>query len=206
MTAAYRVLSMPELLREIFSWINKDDGFSCEIGADAVDAFLESIDWNEVSSLSNIDWSNCPETHYYHKRGVLLRCGLVNTLWWSEAIRFIWRNLGGRGPGNFLDCFAGFHDPCRKQFHANLVKQADLVLINEDDADIYDSLIQGVIFPNLQRLCLYCPNSLDYIPQLQCPSLKILEIDPQFESEFGFPEYGLSQEQWDKVLCQISVS
>ena len=105
-----------------------------------------------------------------------------------------------------LGCFAGFHDPCRKQYHANLVTQADLFLINEANAHIFDSLIQGVIFPNLQHLRLYCPKRRDYIPQLQCPSLKILEINPQFECEFGIPEYALSQEQWDKVLCRISVS
>lgn len=209
MTATYHVLSTPQLLREIFSWIDKDDGFSCEVGNDAEDAFLDSIVWDGLSSLSEIDWSNCPRTYYYYKKGVLLRCSLVNTLWWCEAIRFIWRRLGGPGHGNaddLLGCFAGFRDPCRKQFHANLVTRADLFIINEDNADIYDSLIQGVNFPNLQRLRLYCPKGRDYIPQLQCPSLKILKINPQYESEFGVPEYGLSQEQWDKVLCRISVS
>lgn len=208
MTATSRVLSMPELLREIFSWVDKDDGFNCEVGKEAVDAFLESINWEEVRSLGEIHWGNCPDTHYYHKKGVLLRCGLVNTLWWCEAIRFIWRRLDGPGSWDtdLLGCFAGFHDPCRKQFHANLVRQADLFLINEDEAEIFDALIQGVIFPNLQHLRLYCPKSCDYMPQLKCPSLRILEIDPEFESEFGIPEYGLSQEQWDKVLRRISVS
>lgn len=208
MTATYHALSTPELLHQIFSWIDKDDSFSCEVGKGAEDAFLESIDWDTISSLSDVDWNNCPKTYYYYKKGVLLRCGLVNTLWWCEAIRFIWRRLGGPGHGktDLLGCFAGFYDPCRKQFHANLVTQADLFFINEDDADVYDSLIQGVIFPNLQHLRLYCPKKCGYLPQLQCPSLKILEIDPQFECEFGISEYALSQEQWDKVLYRISVS
>lgn len=208
MTATCRVLSTPELLREIFCWIDKDDDFCCEVGNDAEDAFLESIEWDKVCSLGDIDWSNCPRTHLYHKKGVLLRCGLVNTLWWCEAIRFIWRRLSGPGHGNtdLLGCFSRFHDPCRKQFHANLITQADLFSINEDNADTYDSLLQGVIFPTLQHLRLYCPERCDYIPHLQCPSLKILEINPHFECEFGIPEYALSQEQWNKVLRRISVS
>lgn len=216
MTATYHVHSTPELLHEIFSWIDQDDSFSCEVGNDAEETFLENIDWDKISSLSEVDWSNCPKTYYYHKKGVLLRCGLVNKLWWGEAIRFIWSRLGdgSTASDDLLGCFAGFDDPCRKQFHANLVTQADLFLINEDtstgtsnrDAGIYDSLLQGVIFPKLQHLRLYCPKGCDYIPQIQCPSLRTLEIDPQFECEFGVPEYGLSQDQWDKVLCRISVS
>ncbi|KAE8138984.1 hypothetical protein BDV38DRAFT_243376 [Aspergillus pseudotamarii] len=205
-TATDRVLSSPELLCEIFSWINKDDTFCCTVGNEAEDVFYESIDWSKVGSLSEIDWSNFPEAHNYGKRGVLLRCSLVNSLWWSEAIRFIWERLSG-GPWNtdLPGCFAGFLDPYRKQFHANLVKQADLVTIDEDNADAHDRLIEGVIFSKLERLCLYCPENVDYVPQLQCPSLKILEIDPYFESEFGRNKYGLSQEQWDKVLDRISV-
>ncbi|KAE8372200.1 hypothetical protein BDV26DRAFT_105438 [Aspergillus bertholletiae] len=194
-TATDRVLSSPELLCEIFSWINKDDTFCCTVANEAEDVFYEST-----------DWSNFPEAHYYGKRGVLLRCSLVNSLWWSEAIRFIWERLsGGHWDTDLPGCFAGFLDPYRKQFYANLIKQADLVTIDEDNADAHDRLIQGVIFSNLERLCLYCPENLDYVPRLQCPSLKILEIDPYFESEFGRNEYGLSQEQWDKVLDRISV-
>lgn len=208
MTATYHVLFTPEILGEIFSWIDKDNNFSYEVGTGAEDTFLESIDWDKVGSLSEIDWSNCPKTYYYYKKGVLLRCGLVNKFWWCEAIRYIWRRLGGPGHGgaDLLGCFAGFDDPCRKQFHANLVTQADLFIINEDNAGIYDSLIHGVTFPNLQHLRLYCPQRCDYIPQLQCPSLKILEIDSEFECEFGLSKYALSQEKWDKVLCRISVS
>lgn len=208
MTATYHVLSQPELLREIFSWIDRDDSFSCEVGNDAKDAFLESIDWDKLSSLSEIDWTDCPKTSYYHKKAVLLRCSLVNALWWYEAIRFIWRHLGGPEYPNadLLACFRGFNDHRRKQLHANLVTQADLFLINRDNAGDYNALAQGVIFPNLHRLRLYCPKGRDHIPQLNSPSLKILEIDPQFQCEFGIPEYALSQEQWDEVLPRISVS
>lgn len=211
MTATHHVLSTPELVHEIFSWIDEDDYFSCEVGNDEQEAFLESIDWDKIGSLSEFDWGSCPKTYYYCKKGVLFRCALVNKLWWCEAVRFIWKRLGGDGQTeDLLGCFrsARFdNEPCRKQLHGNLVSQAHLWMINDDrDAEFYESLLQGVIFPNLQHLRLYCPKTCDYIPQLQCPSLRILEIDPQFECEFGVAEYALSQDQWDKVFCRISVS
>ena len=97
-TAAQRALGIPEILSAILRWIYRDD-YSWWISAP-----------NEDGTLG----------HLHNSRGVLLRCGLINTLWNKESMRYLWkepRTLGFRKSS--LPVFFAKIEPSRRQLYAN---------------------------------------------------------------------------------------
>ncbi|KAF2096260.1 hypothetical protein NA57DRAFT_79027 [Rhizodiscina lignyota] len=178
--AVQRALLMPEVLSAIFKWIHEDNA-----------SFWYAKDGHR-------------DTHYrYGREGVLVRCGLVNRLWFKEAMRCLWMepNVGFFRQCNLPALFAKIN-PSRRQFYADFIKKAVLVTIS--DSRDPDSPLCAVIFPKLEALKLVLDGYCDgfYVPKVNCPKLTNLEIDPPYESE---PEesFGITRDEMDIILDQI---
>lgn len=182
-TAVQRALALPEIVGEVLSWI--------DIGRYHISIKMEE------------------DTYWYGRLGVLFRCALVNHLWFREAVAFLWRDLRCPVPFRkqalFPTCLED-HDFDCAQFYANLVQQATLSTFHEGWADFYKEIVDGIVFPNLERLVLCCQGFADesyYFAQIKCPNLKVLELDPHFE--INPTTYLVHQDDWNEIFDCIAV-
>jgi hypothetical protein len=182
-TVVQRALLMPEILSTIFKWISPDQsGWWCVYNKEG-------------------------DEEYAHTReGVLARCGLVNKLWYNEAMRCLWREpTHGFFASSLQQLFAKI-DPARRQFYANFIEAAILSTADEDQVGKSDDALSGVTFPKLKSLYMFLVGPA--VPKTKILQLAVLEIDPYYDShpETNGPEiFGLSRAKMDTFLEQIPV-
>ncbi|KAH8691392.1 hypothetical protein BGW36DRAFT_431942 [Talaromyces proteolyticus] len=181
--ATQQALSLPEIVGEIFHWINQDNNIRTYDGAG---------DW-----LYDRDPA---KFYYYGKLGVLFRCCMVNRLWHQEALRFIWERVDAQ----ITTCFKGINDPSRAQIYAHIIKRANMRTLHEEDStnDFY-LRFHGVVFSKLEWLRLFCPFSSTLVPTVRFPNLRIVEFDPDYGEYNPNHDNYVRQDQWDRVFEQI---
>lgn len=188
LTAAEHALRLPEILFSIFSWIHEDRyGY-----------------WGYIEYYDDDGGYETEEPGYGHE-GVLMRCGLVNKLWYAEAMPILWATPGTLGmlTSNSLPrFFSPIKSLARRQFYANFVQTATLVTVTEDAAAECDSALFGVTFPKSTSLKLILNHSC-YVPRVEGHGFTELLIDPPFECN---PDtYLMTRDQIGAVLDQIPV-
>ncbi|KAJ6541487.1 hypothetical protein B0H19DRAFT_1173354 [Mycena capillaripes] len=146
---------------------------------------------------------NC--TDWFHEE--LARCGLVNRLWYHESMPHLWRDV----TAYYCTLPHLFHriEPARRQFYANFIEHAFVVLAGISTAAEDDEALRGLAFPRLTALRITVPNpgyeDPPHVPRIQNHRVVVLEVDPHYES--CYPEFfGVSKEQWEVILEQILVS
>lgn len=181
-TVVQRALLMPKILSTIFMWIHLDRyGY-----------------WYVYDEDGEKDYG-------YGREGVLARCGLVNKLWYNEAMRYLWMAPTLGFMQNSLPAlFANIH-PARRQFYANFIKAAILVTVREDCAGECDDALRGVAFPKLESLHMILDGYGDgvYVPRIKSHRLAVLKINPPYDVN---PEtFGVTRDEMDTILEQIPV-
>lgn len=190
MSAAQRVLSLPELREQIFAWIHFDpDGF-----------------WEDANPYRDSGDS----THWYGRYGVLTRCAQVHSHWWHEVMPLVWENWRDYITTNMWEAF---HDiePSRRQLYANFVRTVETNLLEDENSiEATQSCLSDVVFPKLETLTFYVRGCYDHkeklveLPVFHAPRLVSLFIDPRFEI---YPDtYGVFQEEWETVFDLVAVS
>ena len=181
-TAVQRALSLPEILSAIFMWIDENQ-WPC---------------WQFYDHDKN---------YPYGREGVLIRCALVNKLWYNESMRCLWSDPSSRilqYSQSSLPTAFGNLDPGRRQFYANFVKTANLITVDEADLEETNDLLRGVAFPKLKLLRLIeqdCAGP-NYVPRIGIHRVRELDIDVPYDCHTG---YGVSQDDMDTLLEQIPV-
>lgn len=173
-----RALLMPEILSQILMWIYLD----------------EDTYWNVLYDDDEIEYT-------FGRDGALLRCGLVNKLWWEEAMRYLWaEHPGGYA---FIHAFRAV-DPERKPYLASCVKSLTLHSVNERYADEHDGYLRGIAFPKLHTLKLLVDICCVHVPRIEGHAIRHLIIDPRFEV---YPTmYALDEDTMDIFLEIIATS
>jgi hypothetical protein len=137
----------------------------------------------------------------------LAPCGLVNKLWYRESMPHLWRVTPSWNcslPSLFRPI-----EPERRQFYANLVERASLVLAGISTAAEDDGALRGIAFPKLAELKIVVPNpgyrDPPYVPRIGSHRVVELVVDPHYEA--CYPEFfGVSEKDWEDILEQIPVS
>jgi len=190
-----QALEMPEVLSTILTWIHLDDNssYSYEIEYDP-DAPEDPVKHQWLYGYGT-----------YGRQGVLIRCGLVNKLWYIEVMPLLWSTppLGSLWSATLFKVFANI-DPPRRQFYANFVKKAELETLDSNDVAKWEIVFDGLKFPRLESLELRLNGP--YVPKIEGHCMKSLEVDPPFEM---FPDgtrcYERTQDEMWAVLDQIAV-
>lgn len=140
----------PRLRAKVKRILQKMPGKSIQTCVDAL-AHSNGKDKDAIKYLSRTDLvseSGCDVT--------LVRCGLVNTLWFHEAMRYLWRNP--TKDGTSLCVRFEKVDPSRRQFYANFVRAGDLIDVDERDVKPfvnvrkYIDALFGLHFPRMNHL------------------------------------------------------
>ncbi|KAJ5449787.1 uncharacterized protein N7458_006236 [Penicillium daleae] len=219
-SATYQVLYSPLLLEQILTWISEDtNGYWPRPEAPKKPQAL-----NSTSNLNpnSDDDSDYDPTKYIESGGVLLRCALVNKHWFHESTRILWRHWKDQNlcRSVLTETFAKMKLD-RRQFYANMINRADLLLIGEYIAcqvtqsitlsgeqracQVVRSIFEDITFPNLRAVHLTVPGHFDKrveIPIFRAPRLKTLLLDPEYD---WLPvSYSVSQDQW-KMLFELIV-
>lgn len=185
-TAVQRALQMPEILSRIFERIYED--------------------YKSYYSVYDEEGEEEEVIYSYGREGVLVRCGLVNNLWYHEAMRLLWRapTVGFYLQNSFVKYFAKI-DPARRQFYANYVEEAKLVTVNEERAAECDDVLKDVAFPRLKGVGMVLDDWNDgfYVPRIGKHWVTHLEIDPRFE--YNPTTYGMTIDEMGMILEQIPV-
>lgn len=152
MTAAQRVLSTPELVAEIFTYLEKD---TCAVQA----GFGNYIRWE------------------YHS--TLLRCARVSPLWCAEAMRHFWRHPKATWYRNTLTHRFELLDPTRRQYYANFVIEGSLDIVYRKNLRQVNDVFRFVTFPKLRRLHISVDNCQPkiHLPKIDAPALTVLQIE-----------------------------
>ncbi|KAH8680728.1 hypothetical protein BX600DRAFT_491074 [Xylariales sp. PMI_506] len=207
-----RALLLPEILSLVFHWILQDKGFSQPVYGDGPDPNREAdlrsmLGLGPDDELALDDEDQEPELLYsYGASGVLIRCGMVNSLWYSVAMPHAWKSVGRFpiSPENTMESIFGRIDPSRRQYHANLVVEACMAGVAEGAAaDKADANLEGVEFPNLKQVELRLVGFHEsmHIPILGKSGVTVLKLNPYFESN---PDtWGVCQKEMGKILEQI---
>ncbi|PYI14160.1 hypothetical protein BO99DRAFT_345720 [Aspergillus violaceofuscus CBS 115571] len=226
--ATRRALRLPEILTEIIVWIHADTlntwpatraplppestptpTLSTDDGDDPSND--PSIDVDDEGSVSDTTWAEDADEHestyHYTRAGALYRCALVNRPWSAATLPVLWRDdLGCSHSSNeLLDRLARSADPARRQMYAAMVTRARLVTVGEPVAQGYGAALREVEFPRLESVTLVCPGAgggaLSYVPPVRGDRVRVLEIDPRFES---WPDtYCVRHAEWEALLEEI---
>jgi hypothetical protein len=188
MTVAQRALQMPEIISMTFTWIFRDK--------------------NSVSHED--DWDDDYGTSRYHKKrreGNLLRCGLVNKLWFVEAMPFLWSNptllIDGTSRHTLPKRLAKI-DSTRKQIYANFVQEAVLATFQGPRVNECEALFRGLKFPRLQCLEMSMgdlENGFN-VPGIRNHAIVSLKLFPVLEISYDWGQHP----QIVPILEQIPVS
>ncbi|OJK01959.1 hypothetical protein ASPACDRAFT_1853986 [Aspergillus aculeatus ATCC 16872] len=228
--ASHRALFLPEILTEIIAWIHADtlntwpatrSPLPPEITptpSPSTDAFTNPITKDRQlnfedgpASDSKTTWdedADEPETTcHYTRTGALYRCALVNRPWSAVTLPVLWsEDLECSYSSNDLpDRLARIADPARRQVYAAMVTRARLVTVSEPVAQGYGAALREVEFPRLESVTLVCPGAgggeLSYVPPVRGGRVRVLEIDPRFES---WPDtYCVRHAEWEALFGEI---
>ncbi|KAJ5379880.1 uncharacterized protein N7496_002308 [Penicillium cataractarum] len=154
MTAPQRVLSIPELLGEIFEWI----------------ALKENPKHRSQPWICHCNGPcKCPNNT------TLRRCALVNHLWFQEAMRLLWERPGKPNANPFSRI-----PPARRQIYANFVKIfcLSLRLRHHRWLGKQKKVLRDITFPNATIAYIYAFPGLDKleVPPFRAPALKTLYL------------------------------
>ncbi|RAK75899.1 uncharacterized protein BO72DRAFT_449349 [Aspergillus fijiensis CBS 313.89] len=215
--AGHRALILPELLTEIIAWIHADTLNTWPVTR--APRLRESTptptpstdDCDDQGSVSDIlcdEDADEPETRYHYTRtGALYRCALVNRPWSAVTLPMLWRDdLDSSHSSNDLpDRLVRIADPARRQMYAAMVTRARLVTVSEPVAQGYGAALREVEFPRLESVTLVCPGAgggeLSCVPPVRGGRVKVLEIDPRFES---WPDtYCVRHAEWEALFGEI---
>lgn len=183
-SAAYKVLSTPLLLEQIFTWIYERPQKPRD-----EDEEYHSSDWIE-------------------RNGVLVRCALVSKLWFYEATRTLWRRWDDKvfWRPDFVENFAKM-EPARRQLYADMIHHAELAVVeNPDLFYTAQTTFADITFSNLKSLYLYVPGDSRgraEISIFHAPQLTALSFDPQYD---WLPaSYSVQQDEWKVIFDLITV-
>jgi hypothetical protein len=183
-SAAYKVLSTPLLLEQIFTWIYERPQKPRD-----EDEEYHSSDWIE-------------------RNGVLVRCALVSKLWFYEATRTLWRRWDDKvfWRTDFVENFAKM-EPARRQLYADMIHHAELAVVeNPDLFYTAQTTFADITFSNLKSLYLYVPGDSRgraEISIFHAPQLTALSFDPQYD---WLPaSYSVQQDEWKVIFDLITV-
>lgn len=188
-TATEHALLLPEILSRIFKWIVRDEDGSWGLVDEENDTFA-----------------------IYDSLGVVLRCALVNKLWFREAMPILWRRPGSliyrlSVRGSLPYCMKMIETLERRQLYASFVREALLVSVAEgaELAEELDAALQGVEFPKLNRIDLVIDDRGGgfYLPRIDGRHVEGVMIDPRFEIHPDI--YGPSRADTDTVIDQLPV-
>jgi hypothetical protein len=184
-TAVQRALLLPEILSLIFAWIRQD---------------------RDYFYRGNFDEEEWEYRLSYGREGVLLRCGLVNKLWYAEAMPIMWSSpwsLGCVVPNSLPQFFLNM-DPPRRQYYANFVETVTLATTSKEQGVRADLVLRDLKFPKLESVMLrLVDHDGCYIPRVEKQAVKSVDIDPRFEV---YPDtYGMSRDEIGSILDQITV-
>ena len=149
---------------------------------------------------------HCSQCSYFQRAGVLLRCALVNHLWFSEAMRILWRNRQEYNPWSApsanqdINKFFKGLEPERRQMYARWIVEGSVS--NEPEPH---SLFNNVEFLKLR--VLYIPLNVNYIwdiPKISAPRLKDLMLNLYSYSDLK--RYPVGQEDMAKILDFVARS
>jgi hypothetical protein len=196
-TAAQRVLAMPEVLEQVFTWISLDYRFSAPVNP-------PQISDSDAASQDSDDSDGSSDVETYGVSHVLAQCASVNQLWLQEVARITWKSPPLQWfwstASELADKFKETA-PSRRQFYADRICSLAFKALQEDQADEVNDALQDLLFPSLVELSLRLTWDTTFLPMIKAPSLKVLHLDPSFD--FNPVTYRFYPEDWDKVLAQI---
>lgn len=188
---------MPHILAGIFASIWED-----------VEGIWLDHDLSEAMQNEHPEWSASEAEYRYDQLGVLVRCAQVNSQWYYEAVRILWRQW----TDTFSLCLHAACEklePARRQFYASFLYRACLFILEDDhQIDAAKDCLGDIIFPKLEHLTICVPghgwgDNVE-IPIIRAPRMIFLEIDPRFERN---PDtYGVDQSEWERLFKLIPVS
>ena len=214
LSAAQKVLAIPELLTLIIYWISEDTDF-WHYGPSPLIHLPSPISPSSSFPLPSYPSHNPedkPESTSHDRHGALLRCALVSQLWFSISIPFLWSDDASSSipSGNlFQDLIFRFSciTPARRQLYADFVEKDTFMLVKPDSekAKEADEVLKDVKFPRLKSLWMIMPGfGTSYVPKIDGKSVEILELDPSFDVN---PDtYRVGGEELEEVLVQVAVS
>ncbi|CEO58614.1 hypothetical protein PMG11_03325 [Penicillium brasilianum] len=204
-SAARQVLSSPLLLECIFTWISKDIYGWWPVPETQKNPPRGNPDLPHDDDDDDDDDDEPGE--YIGSGGVLMRCATVNKTWFHETTRILWRNweertlYGSVMTETFLKI-----EPDRRQFYANMIHRAEVILIGDQRlCRLARTVFEDITFPNLKTVQLAVPRhgrDRVEIPLFHAPRLKALVIDPEFEPKPV--SYSVGQAQWMMVFGIIT--
>lgn len=200
-SAAHKVLSSPPLLERILTWISQDVYGNWPVSKHPKPPPKEN------THLHDDDDDDEPEA-WIEISGVLLRCALVNKTWFREAIRILWRNWEERMlySSVITETFSKI-EPSRRQFYANLIHCAEVVVISDLQlCQLARDVLADITFSNLESVQITVPGHgrNSEVPIFRAPRLKTLFIDPEYD---WMPvSYSVNQDQWRRIFGIITVS
>ena len=148
---AQRVMAIPEILSEILSWLS-DDYVEYSLPASGARPLVR-------------------------RRYTLARCGRVNRLWFSEAMRHLWTDAS-KSPTFSLPQAMEKITRARRQIYANLIVSANLFNVEKRNVVDHNASLRGVTFPRLKQLHLILEVRRQTVcmPMLRAPVLDEIHL------------------------------
>ncbi|KAJ5358805.1 uncharacterized protein N7496_011218 [Penicillium cataractarum] len=163
-SAAQRVFALPELMSKILEYF---------AGKQRLSSPGNPLGFTDLQSLQY--------------------CSLVNKYWHMHAMRLFWGNpTPAKGIPLHLHGYLIDEGPFdtslvqrfvvvkadRRQFYADLVLEANLMVVRPRDQPWADRLFRGLTFPKLHKLVIYLDQSeaLVSIPVIKAPNLSRIEV------------------------------
>ena len=151
MSASQRVLSLAELVSLIFEFV----AVGYLPGDDEI-FYMPENPRRIASSTSRVTLWNCAQ---------------VNTLWFREAMRYLWSELSGV-KFNALESIL----PARRQIYASFVTR--LCLVCAPYSSQRNGLLKGLNFPRVRSVAIQFWEKLKllYLPKIHAPALRVLDL------------------------------
>lgn len=191
------------ILERIFDMISADEAFSCETCP------VKGTDADSMKDDPESHW--CRDCSYYHCRGVLLRCSLVNRFWFQEATKILWKRPYTflHDHGTTLTSLLGWPEGGeRRQYYAGLIEEGTERTAEERRRrrvlDTRYGSIETLSFPKMKTL--YMSLDLDgHVPQMRGAAVERLVLDPHYES--CNPEtWFVDQDTLETILDELAVT
>ncbi|PNS20292.1 Phospholipase D1 [Sphaceloma murrayae] len=128
---------------------------------------------------------------------LLSQCAFVNKLWYSEALRLIWRKSQDlRWNRTLLQLFAKIPAD-RRQYYANFVETGSMMSVSDQMREEANETFRGILFPKLHTVTILV-DPYHNLPRVDCPNLQKLVIDPRREF---YPDFwAVTQDDADKIF------
>ncbi|KAJ0339884.1 hypothetical protein COL154_001345 [Colletotrichum chrysophilum] len=217
-TAAQRALSNHLIISEIFDYISMDcqgcwkdrpaEALRENHGAVTGSTESRGVEVCDGSDEKRQDHGNTDDddddeedwsVHHYCRGGVLMRCMLVNKLWFEFATPFLWKEptemVSYPSYKTAIVAILSAIEPVRRQMYAKHVE----IGFNEgrDNEDLTE-----LEFPRLREMQLRTDYEIN-LPKINGYGVKVLSVDPRYEP--CYPEvYTLTQDRMNELLDQIA--